>query len=91
MTVQRCDPNLLDHVKSFAGNMIDIQDKFLIIRDHLVNADETLPHCGKESCWTKRIEPRFKSGGSVEVDSKAVGSLTLFVSASRIIWLLVLC
>jgi hypothetical protein len=91
MTAQRCDPNLLDHVKSFAGNMIDIQDKFFIIKDHLVNADETLLHCGKESCWTKKIEARFKSGGSVEVDSKAIGSLTSFVSASGIIWLLDLC
>jgi hypothetical protein len=91
MTVQRCDPNLLDHVKSFVGNMIDIQDKYFISKDHLVNADETLLHGGKESCWTKRIEPRFKSGGSVEVDSKAVGSLTPFVSASGIVWLLVLC
>jgi hypothetical protein len=90
MTVQRCDPNSLDHVKSFAGNMIDIQDKYFISKYHLVNADETLLHCGKESYWTKRIEARFKSGGSVEVDSKAVGSLTPFVSASGIVWLLVL-
>ncbi len=91
MTVQRCDPNSLDHVKSFVGNMIDIQDKYFISKDHLVNADETLLHGGKESCRTKRIEARFKSGGSVEVDSKAVGSLTPFVSASGIVWLLVLC
>jgi hypothetical protein len=91
MTVQRCDPNSLDHVKSFVGNMIDIQDKFFISKDHLVNADETLLQGGKESCRTKRIEARFKSGGSVDIDSKAVGSLTPFVSASGIVWLLVLC
>jgi hypothetical protein len=71
--------------------MIDIQDKFFIVKDHLVNGDETLLHCGKESCWTKKIEARLKIGGSVEVDSKAVGSLTPFISASGIIWLLVLC
>jgi len=91
MTTQRCDPNSLDHVKSFIGNMIDIQDKFFICKDHLVNADETLLHGGKESCQAKRIEARFKSGGSVGVDSKAVGSLTPFVSASGVVWLLVLC
>jgi hypothetical protein len=93
--------SLLNDINSFScgqshgeisppGSKIDIQDKFFI-KDHMVNADETLLHCGKESCWTKKIEPRFKSGGSVEVDSKAIGSLTSFVSASGIIWLLDLC
>ena len=70
---------------------MEIQNKYFISKDHLVNADETLLHGTKESCQTKWIEAKVKSGGSAEVDSNAVGSLTPFVSASGLVWLLVLC
>ncbi len=91
MTAQRCDPNSLDHVKCFISNMAEIQNMYFISKDHLVNADETLLHGTKDSCRVKRIEAKSKSGGSVDVDSNAVGSLTPFVSASGLVWLLVLC
>ena len=91
ITAQRCDPNSLDHVKYFINNIVEIQNKYFISKDHLVNADETLLHGTKESCHTKWIKAKAKSGGSAEVDSNAVGSLTPFVSASGLVWLLVLC
>jgi len=90
MTKQQCDENSPANVKSFISNMLDMSTKYFISKDHLVNADETLLHGTKDSAKLKRIEARYESGGSVDVPSGAIGSLTPFVSASGIVWLLVI-
>ena len=71
MTAQRYDPNSLDHVKYFISNIVEIQNKYFISKNHLLNIDETFLHETKESCHTKWIEAKAKS---VEVDSNAVNS-----------------
>lgn len=85
-----CDESIRD-IEIFIENYKEILEKFPVNLDHLINADETLLRGAKDSCTIRRIEAQLKSGGSIPVDTKSIGSLTPFVSASGIVWLVVIC
>jgi hypothetical protein len=91
MPKNRIQEESIEDVNSFIKNYQEIQEQFPVNPDHLINADETLLRGAKDSCSIRRIEAQAKSGGSVAVDPKCIGSLTPFVSASGIVWLVVFC
>ena len=92
MTSRRCDAITIDHTAAFVRNMEILHAEYAVNFDHFVNADETILRGGKDGCSVKKLEARHKSGGSDGITSKiSFGSMTPFVSASGIVWLLSFC
>jgi len=89
MNSKRCHEKCIDYTCVYIEDMKDIQERFKINNDHLVNADETWLRGGKDHCQITRIEARYKSGGSEKIDTNAsIELLTPFVSSSHSILVL---
>jgi len=91
MTKAQISEASIEDISYFIQNFEEISKMFHMHCDHIINADETLLRGRKDSCTITRIEAKDKSGGSVVMDTKTVGSLTPFVSASGMVWLTVFC
>lgn len=93
MASNRTDPVIIEHTNEF----ITIWDTVLATHhnlplDLIINADETMLRATKDGTAIQRLESVHKKGGSEFLSSKeCVGSMTPFVSASGIVWLLVFC
>jgi hypothetical protein len=67
-------------------------EKYHIVFDHFVNADETILRGKKDNCRVTRLESQYKKGGSENFDStSSIGSMTPFISALGTVWLVVFC
>jgi hypothetical protein len=70
----------------------ELLEKYHIVFDHFVNADETILRGKKDNCRVTRLESQYKKGGSENFDStSSISSMTPFISALRTVWLVVFC